>query len=252
MVIVLALAGWIYSRDTSPEVDGRRVNEWLASTFYFKDKVFLNVRTAEFDRAMEKAGTNALPMILEKIRTRDFPHHGPTWTLLKRLGMDNPSSSLLHWLLLDRAYIAHERGYNGMRAIGAAATNAIPDLIRLGEREPLVALKALSCIGPEKLTLLRQYALNGSVESRRRAMHALETRSLDSRLEEVVDVWIECLKDESRVIRHRAAVLLKNATPARAQAAVPALKIASSDVDANVAAAAKIALEKLAPAVADE
>jgi hypothetical protein len=68
-------AGWIlFSRWTAgPAIDGLTLDQWLSTSFDFEDGRYRGGTTTEFNSALRKFGTNAIPHLLAKLRTRENP-----------------------------------------------------------------------------------------------------------------------------------------------------------------------------------
>jgi hypothetical protein len=235
-------AGWIlFSRwNAGPAVDGLTLDQWLESSFDFEDGVYSGRITVEFNAALQKLGTNAIPHLLAKLQTREFPL---TLRLRQWIGATRDQQTLAHKLRLNYSILQRQRAVHGFMALGSLATNAIPQILSMPPNYHTRG--ALAGIGPAGLPILRDAAAHGSDQIKSHAMSALESRQFDFKREEIVAIWIERLADPSPSIRLHAARLLGNTRPIRAQAAIEPLQKLANDPNPDVALAVKGALGNL-------
>ena len=235
-------AGWILiSRwNAGPVVDGLTLDQWLATSFDYEDGRYQGGTTEEFNRALHKFGTNAIPHLLAKLQTRQFPG---TQHILNWLGSSPNRLALAHQLRLDYSILQRQRAVHGFYALGSLATNAIPQILQMPPSYHTMG--ALSAMGNAALPALRDATTYGPDQVKSTAMSALESPQFEFKKEEVVAIWIERLADPSPSIRLHAARLIGNSKPIRTQAAIKPLEKIINDPDPEVAAAVQTALSKI-------
>lgn len=239
---VSLLGAWlVYSTlHRGPVVDGLTLDQWLAHSFYYEDGAYRGYASEDFNRAIQEMGTNAIPRLLSKLRTKELPGAPLIMNLVGAKSYSEPISNALG---LNRAAIQRQRAVYGFKALGALGTNAIPALLELPWG--FFMMEVFDGMGTAALPHLLEPIRTGRMEVKLRAMGALEAKIYDIKREEIVAIWSERLQDEDRSVRLYAARLIGNAKPARAQAALPALQIAAKDPIAEVAEAAQEAIGKL-------
>jgi len=235
-------AGWIlYSRwAAGPTIDGLTLDQWLETSFDFEDGRDTGGTTTEFNSALQEFGTNAIPHLVAKLRTREFP---VTKRLLAWIGPRPNGVAFAHTLRLDYSILQRQRAVHGFMALGSLATNAIPEILAMPPTYQTMG--AVAGIGPAGLPALRHIAAYGTDHLKSNAMSALESSQYDFKREEIVAIWIERLTDPSPSIRLHAARLIGKTRPIRAQSAISPLQKLINDPDPEVAAAAKVALGNL-------
>jgi hypothetical protein len=140
------------------------------------------------------AGTNAIPVLLEMLRRKDSVLERRLHTLARRQ----------HLLKIHHAEDVYwnDQGAQGFRALGPAAKDAVPDLIRIyeqriSERSQTTACWALGFIGPEARaavpSLLRALADTNYVQARVYAIEALG--KIHAQPEIVVPALIKALEE---------------------------------------------------------
>ena len=246
VAVIAGLCVWIWAwrSGQGPVVDGLTLDQWLELSFQYEDGAYQNNGGQEFNRAIANLGTNAIPHLIKRLRTRDVP-----WSPLARRVLGTKiTPAVASTLRLNRGWVERRRAVNGFRALGSVAIDAIPDLLASYPRAPFEVCEVFDSMGSSTLPQLEQHIRNGEVETKIAAMSALSTRAFDYKREETVAIWVECLTNEAPRIRRFAATLLGNTRPIRAQAAIPRLQAAVHDSDQEVALAAQGALKKLQPA----
>ncbi len=207
---------------------GKPLSVWLDSYVgggsYFG--VFPNPET---DEAIRHIGTNAIPVLLKMLNTRDSK-----W----KLALANFSGQRMY--LVNRrlswwsaSFAAHEAA-QGFVALGPSASNAVPQLIRtyrknLGIDSQWSCLDALGAIGPatkRAIPDLLGATTNLYTETRRAAVEALGNLRLEPGL--VVPVLTTCLQDSDSGVRRASVRALAKFGP-DAKPAVPALTKLTGD-----------------------
>lgn len=221
-------------------VDGLTLDQWLATSFDHEDGTFRSTITPEFNHALQKFGTNALPRLLSRLQTRRLPGE----RVIAKWAAATPNPQAFATAVgLNRWYIEGQRGINGLQALGSLATNAIPEILAM---EPsLFTMRALADMGYSAIPILHDATRNGSDQIKSHAMSAFESSDFDFSREKIVEIWVERLTDPSPSIRLHAARLLGKTKPVRAQAAIEPLRKLANDPNPEVAAAASNALSTL-------
>lgn len=237
----MLLGGWLVfsSLQRGPVADGLTLDQWLAFSFSYEDGSYKSFMSEDFNRAIQKMGTNAIPRLMSKLTTKEMPG---SRAIMKIVGAKSYSEPMAHLLGLDRAVIERQRAVNGFKALGPAGTNAIPALLELPWG--FFSAEIFEAMGAAPLPFLKEAIATGRMEVKLRAMGALEGQAYDPKREEIVAIWAERLRDENPSVRLYAARLIGNAKPARAQAVIPALEMAAKGSD-EAATAAREALARL-------
>ena len=171
-------------------------------------------------KAVNEAGTNAIPTLFRMLRAHDSPFKARFYAFtgkqhLIRIPHVNP----------DWQNIGAVRGF---AALGSQAAPAVPELMRMYDRESSLAAQeriawALSGIGPDAkaaIPLLILKSKNADDSVRGIAYEALAENHFDP--ESVVPVFVKGLHDPFFYVRDKAAQGLGN-FGLDAKAAVPAL-----------------------------
>jgi HEAT repeat protein len=184
-------------REREPVYQGRRLSQWLESCDPYRD-------SPQFDEAVRAMGTNVIPTLLGMLETKYSPLKQRLYALglYSRLG--------LHFTPTD---IKHTLAVKGFRALGAAASNAVPALIELAEPTVFAspshsgadfALNALFVIGPSPPLIRSTTSTNPNV--RVIALFAMSHMGAES--QRVVPVLIKSLRDPDRKARDTAFLSL--------------------------------------------
>jgi len=228
VVLLLALGGaivWQVLRPPGldPVYQGKPLSIWLRSFDMGTSKEEADVAAD----AVRHTGTNALPMLLKMISSKD---RDSRWESL--LWWIDSRQSLVH-LPVQLGLVRRMRAASGFHALGASAKSAVPALAQVLFNNPdnLEASLALVVIGPEALPSMMQGATNSDPRIRAVAAKTLGGMSFDAAA--VVPVMIKSLKDDSGEVRFNAALFLRG-FPQESAVIVPALAESLSDRDDNV------------------
>lgn len=221
-------------------VDGLTLDQWLATTFTFENRIAHESITPEFNHALQKLGTNALPHLLSKLQIRRLPRER---MIAKWIAATPNPQGVANLVGLNRWYIEGQRAVYGFRALGSLATNSLPEILAMPPTG--FTMHAIAAMGNAALPILHAATQNGPDQVKSNAMSALESSEYDFKREQIVEIWIECLADPSPSIRLHAIRLLSQAKPIRAQAAIKPLEDLSNEPDPEVASAATSALVAL-------
>jgi len=145
-----------------PRYQGRRLSLWLSAY----DVQGAGVTHAEVNAAVRSAGTNALPLLLEMMESRD--------SRLKRIAIRFLPKGFTGRLALTAAETRRARALAGFRALGPSASVALPALVRIQGRENYAyVMSAIAGVGPESVVPLANDLTNAVKEIRRQAAYEL-------------------------------------------------------------------------------
>jgi hypothetical protein len=126
VIIVLARVAWLtFPGPPNPIYQGKHLSVWLqyySPVPYWMDQKL--VREQAPDQAVRHVGTNAIPLLLSILQARD------SVLTLKAIGL----AEKLHFIRADDRRPAnwqYEGAIQAFRALGATASNAIPELIQI-------------------------------------------------------------------------------------------------------------------------
>jgi hypothetical protein len=208
------------SRESEPVYQGKRLGAWLES--YQVPKTQHEQAWQQADEAVRQIGTNAIPTLLAMLRRSD----SAPW---KRKFLDLAYKQ--HWIKFNHiiAWRQNWEAANAFAALGADASAAVPDLIKLYENpisspSQRYTAMALSKIGPAAKmaipSLLRVASTSNEDEEKTAAVFALA--GIHSEPELVVPVLKKCLSNTSVEVQREAIDGLDN-FGADARSSVPAL-----------------------------
>jgi len=228
---ISAIILWQLLRLREPVYQGKRLSVWLQR--YSSD-----ADAAEVDEALRTTGTNAIPTLLENLRSKDSALR----LKLASLGV--------HYTLAETRHMRAERGF---RALGEAASNAVPMLIEIYEQNPSTSAReaagnALVETGPaakKAIPALIKSAANTNSDVRVFAVATLGRMGLES--ESVDPVLINALHDPDREVRQSAAFGLSTLSfmGGNARPAIPALIETLKDNYLPARCAAAMALRQI-------
>jgi len=240
-VLGLAVCEMLHARQTEPMIDSRPLTRWLDEN----DGSVEGERNAQ--RAVEKAGTNAVPTLLRMLRQRDSPFKCRVVELAQRLRLIR-----LHYMPSDRrnleAWVAFE-------TLGARAQGAVPALmgicdLKISMWSQLYTVKSLGAIGPAAnmatLAVLRETTNSHSLV-RCESLAALVR--ITTKPELVVPALTNALSDPNSTVRFVACNSLARLGETAKQA-VPALVKSLSDPVRDVQFHASRALKAIDPEAA--
>ncbi len=231
-----------------PVYEGKKLSAWLedmqpptSSVFAFlvyPNGVPISAAGESAANAIREIGTNAIPLLLREIHTKEFP--------LKKLLIRLAAKQPIFQLDFRTASVRRGRAVAAFQALGPAADAAIPAFVGLlGDPESAAEIEfLLSQRGPEIVLPVTQALANGNAAFRPGALGFVESHLgwfTDSEL--TVPALVNCLEDSSSSVRERTAhclgMISKNPT-----LAVPALNKTLADKNASVRATAAWALSE--------
>ena len=253
LVTIMAGIAWLALRKPpDPVCQGKPLSMWLesyvASIGALRDRPGANL---EADAAIRQIGTNALPLLLDRLRTRDSGLKITLINLAEKQGIVRikiPFSSRL-------AYYATGEAAMAFHALGPNASNAVPQLIQtyrdnIGWESQMACLRALGWIGPAASRAtpdLLGAVTNATPIVRGNAIEALADIHLEPAL--LVPVIKKSLQDTNTVVRFCCFHVIVALGP-KAKAVVPEVNRLLQDSDPHVATFARIALEAITPEAA--
>jgi HEAT repeat protein len=216
-VLLVAVGGiflWRCDQPREPDYGGKPLSQWLKE---YDPRLFINNKE-EVNDAIRHIGTNAIPTLLEMLRSKD--------SAIK--------SSVLDWVerkdiwFFNVAVAKNVEAARGFEVLGASAKDAVPVLIeiyeqRISPESQFATVCALGCIGPaakKAIPQLLEAATNANNISRQCAIRSLG--QIHSEPEAAVPALIRALNDTDQQTRYEAANAL-GAFGTNATAAVPAL-----------------------------
>ena len=226
LVAVLGVFAWLVLRQSrEPDYQGRPLTFWLAG---YDEANYLLAHPGgpspptrgQADEAIRQIGTNAIPLLLGMLQQ----HESKTKVAIMRL-LQRQNFIKFRFALESQDY----KAYCGFTALGIAASNAVPRLIAIFERDP-APLPQLGIpviwgymgvsAGRASPVLFRHGLTHTNALVRNNSIHALRQIHADAKL--VVPAMIESLKDPDEMVRAQAVRTL-GAFGKNAEAAVPAL-----------------------------
>jgi HEAT repeat protein len=208
VMVVTAVAGValvaLRQPTTDPTYKGKRLSIWLKE--YDPEKS--PSERSEADKAVSHIGTNAIPMLLGMLRVEDSS------LKMKLLG--------LAWRLRIKvryhsAWDCSLEAGEAFRQLGARASSAVPDLIKIYNPNNLPAaaaiMNALGHIGPSAgsaVPLVLRVATNTTNNSALRINAYWTLGEIHSEPELVVPVLRNCLHDSNVMVRRNALLGLGN------------------------------------------
>ncbi len=198
-IIVAAVATQaLHSRQ--PSAQGQPLDTWLED--YDDDTLELGTTAAD---AVREMGTNALPALLELIRSRDGR--------LKVALLDFLERHAAIRIALNPASYRQERAIGGFHALGPVAAPAIPELIAL-LGEPYAsdaAARALNALGPDTVPPLARAVTDADPAVRARAAQILGWLGPEARA--AVPALVAALQHDDAGVRALAADALRHIAP---------------------------------------
>jgi HEAT repeat protein len=224
-VLLIAVAGIVYWRIAAPPEPayaGESLSQWLKE---YDPRLFI-ANKDEVDDAIRHIGTNAVPTLLEMLRSRDSAIKSSVQDWGERKDI---------WFF-NRAEDRNVEAARGFEILGDSAKDALPALIAIYEEKispesQSATAYALGFIGPAAQKAIPQ--LLPDVTNSNKALSLSVVWSLGricSAPEVAVPALVEALDDTDRGIRWEAAYALRN-FGTNASAAVPALLKARNTQD---------------------
>lgn len=243
---VIAWQGFKVFREREPVYQGKRLSVWLERTgiqrFQGLQMPFSVNDAAK--KAVQGIGTNAIPTLLGMLQAKDSTLWLKLTDLLKK-------QSVLK-MRFTRANTLNMQAQAGFAALGAEAKDAVPQIIKIYERNisprsQASALGALVAIGPAARAAIPSF-LSGTASPdesvRWYAVSGLSEFYADPLA--AVPALSKSLSDTNMLIRFAAASALER-YGTNAQQAVPALVLSLRDTDLFVREAAARALKGINP-----
>lgn len=252
-----ALAWMVLSPRTEPEpvYQGKSLSAWLEYYDPLNTNRLFAPQMDPAERATQTAirqmGTNAIPTMLQMLRTPDLPWKIRLFALARKQ----------HFIKITyvEPWRTYEKAATGLEVLGPRATGAVPELVRIFDQNPsprsqAAIARAFTAIGPgAKLAVpsLLRGATGTNDGLRYTSLLAFSQIQAEPNL--VVPVFINALQDPDPDNRYEAAWGL-GAFGTNARAAVPALVkfIESKDpsITSNVKEAARQSLQDIDPEAA--
>jgi HEAT repeat protein len=218
LAILLAVIGgvvlWRVNKPRDPMYREEPLSQWLEE---YDPRGLINNKE-EVDAAVRHIGTNAIPILLEMLRSKDNP--------LKRAVLRQAERAELIWVSLARERdVEAERGFE---ALGESAKDAVPALIEIYKKKispesQMATALSFGCIGPpakKAIPELLEGATNANTGLRQCVIQSLG--KIHSEPEVSVPVLIRALDDSDQQTRYEAANAL-GAFGTNAKSAIPAL-----------------------------
>jgi HEAT repeat protein len=248
-LLLLGGIAWLMSLLSEPMYKGKRLNVWLGdyTVIFSQDPPYDLNKLEEIDDAVRHMGTNAIPILLRRLRAKDSP--------LKRRLVALAQQQHILKVKFKSAYRLQQEGADGLDALGADAKYAVPELIKLFEQRTVSEPRddvahVLGHIGPaakEAVPALVRSLGDTVQDSHSKVILALGR--IHSQPEIVVPALIKCLSDADSSTRWYAAQSIE-AFGSDAKAAVPDLLTLLADPNEAVKKAAGEALKQIDPEAA--
>jgi HEAT repeat protein len=239
-ILLTGVIVWLALRagDSDPIVEGKRLSHWLEG--YQKGGERLPRDKA--DQIITSAGTNAIPTLLRLLRKHDSAAKQKLMQLTKR--------QRLLSLRLIPAYQLQYQAALGFARLGSAASNALPDLIKIYDENISVSsrywtINALGSVGAScsnAVPFLVKTLSNTNMGVRLSCIQSLHMIRAAPELS--VPALIKTLNDQQGMVRY-TAVLALGAFEEGAKPAMPFLTNLLSDPDRNVRQGAITVLGRL-------
>jgi len=205
-----------------PVYQGKRLSVWLKEYDFKKSadgKEIIEGDMRAADEIVKQAGTNAIPTLLRLLREEDSKKHN--------IDSNGGEAS------------------DGFRVLGAGATNAVPDLIKIYEQNRAARvdiLYSLNCIGTNADVPVDWLLPKLKDPDRKiRTGIAYVLAQMHTKSEQAIPALIQCLSDSDGMIRGDAALALASCGTDAAPA-IPQLIGLLNDPDHNVRGSAALAL----------
>jgi HEAT repeats len=246
LVFVLGTIAWLSLRPDAedPVYQGKRLSVWMGSD---PDDAAREL-TPGAKQAIRQLGTNAIPLLLRKLRAKDSPFKVKLFALAQKqhvIKVSYTPAKLQPW-----------QGAEGFQVLGADGKSAVPALIELysqdnSDFEALYCLSAsLASIAPDaKAAVPVLIHRLGHTNFLVRFGAACALGQIHSEPQVVVPALISRLSDQSHDVRREAAAALSK-FGLEAKTALPALTRLLADSDAGVSGMAKIAIDVIDPEAA--
>src|ERR1051325_6601194 len=204
-VVILAVLFWSANAKREPIYEGRKLTSWLTHHVPSSeaDPPYGTPAWEKADAALRHIGTNAIPTLLNMIEAKDPPRL--LLTARDWAGRRGFIRAEYHY-----AYQRHEEAEYAFSVLGTNAASAVPELIRIYERNVSTRSKryvaqALADIGAPSepaVPLLMKDFRNADQSVRFHAITAVST--IGGKAETVVPALLSILKDTRPEIRWNA------------------------------------------------
>jgi hypothetical protein len=228
---IAGLIGWQAIRVSEPIYQGQPLSTWLIEYERSMSRQGPPSQPPATDpgRAIYEIGTNAVPLLLGRLRA----HDSPLAFQIKLLARLSPSS--LHHIRL--AQELHREGFIGFRALGPRGEIAIPELVNMlnEQSDPSIAENAIHVLvgfhDEAVVPVLIEATTNANPRVRKTAVLDLGYRR--SQAEGVVQSLLNRLGDDDAIVRSTAAISLGK-FPGQPDLIVPALVVCLRDTNSSV------------------
>jgi hypothetical protein len=251
--MTLAIAGviwWLFwgLSDSEPVYKGKRLSYWLQG-YNAQLRHLAGPQRKDTEEAIRQIGTNGIPTMLKMLQAKD------SWLKTKWITLVRKQ----HFVKAD-VINATDKNYSASSALlllGDAASNAVPDLIEIYDKNISHFSKTETCgvlgqLGPlarQAIPSLIRNMTNDDFYVRQDAGLALDRIHLEPKL--VVPAMIAALHDPAPNLVGNAVVTLGDYGP-DAKAAIPALLELSKTSDAGLKEQIKTALRSIDRETADQ
>jgi HEAT repeat protein len=195
ITLACAIAALIlHSRE--PEYEGKRLRLWLQDYEFGKD-------CPAAEKAVRNIGTNGLPTLLRLMAAQDHP----AWSNVVHFASQH-GIKRLDYIPAD---ILHSQAWFGFHALGASASNAVPQLLKMYRPEPCFRHYALVLgeIGPPASNAIPALLFNlGNTNVAVRACAVRALGRIHCSAASVVPALTAALDDSVAEIRYEAVVAL--------------------------------------------
>jgi HEAT repeat protein len=229
--IVIGGIAFFFLRSTrDPVYQGKRLSVWLKEYDFRKTADGKGISEGDVrkaDEIVKQAGTNAIPTLLRLLREEDSKKHN----------IDSTGGE----------------ASDGFRVLGASATNAVPDLMKIYEQNRAARidiLYSLNCIGTNAdvpVDWLLPKLKDPDRQIRAGIAYVLANMHLKS--EQAIPVLIQCLSDSDRMVRGDTALAL-GSCGTDAKSAIPQLIDLLNDKAKGVRNCATLAIKEIDPEAA--
>ncbi len=192
VIVALLAAVIVLMRSSEPRARGRSLSSWVNSL----PGTGTAPRAAA--AALREIGTNAIPPLLQLLRTKDSPEISKLNELLRK-------QSLIRFHFRE-ASEKRAKAVAGFNALGSIAKPAIPELVELfnDPESALPALRALNEIGPDAVLPLTQALSHTNSEVRDLAADLL-SRHGAAHPKIAVPALLQAMRDPDEFVRSTAA-----------------------------------------------
>jgi HEAT repeats/PBS lyase HEAT-like repeat len=224
-ITIMAGLAWAVLREPpEPVYQGKKLSVWLEESYVSRGSIIGVGPNPGMDPFIRQFGTNAIPTLLRMLRARDSKIKLKLWDLSQTQNMVRFRVPL-SWV---GAYFPTGEAAEAFGALGASASNAVPQLLQtyrdnVGPDSQANCLRSLGLIGPaasQAIPDLLAATTNANPHIRRTAIEALVNIRVQPAL--VTPILISGLKDAQGGVRFYSIKALATFGP-EAEAAVPEL-----------------------------